>query len=98
MGIRSGPWPADVIAARMMPPGLQWRLIVPAALLPFARQLTTAADHQIRRSRRIIQDRPMRSVGWADIPQLSARVRCCLAAWQQLWQQSRPYRTDADLP
>jgi hypothetical protein len=38
--------------------------------------------------------RPMRSVCWAGIPQLSARVRCCLAAWQQ----SRPYRTDANLP
>jgi hypothetical protein len=47
-------------------------------------------NHQIRRSRHIVQDRLLRSVRWADIPQLSARDRRCPAAWQQqYWQQSR---------
>jgi hypothetical protein len=35
-----------------------------------------------------VQDRPLRSVRWADIPQLSTRDRRCPAAWQQYWQQS----------
>ena len=43
----------------------------------------------IRRSRHIVQDRPLRSVCWADIPELSVRDRRCPAAWQQYWQQSR---------
>jgi hypothetical protein len=30
----------------------------------------------------------MRSVCWADIPELSARDRRCPAAWQQYWLQS----------
>ena len=30
----------------------------------------------------------MRSMRWADIPQLSARDASCPAAWQQCWQQS----------
>jgi hypothetical protein len=46
-------------------------------------------DHQIRSNGHIVQDRPLRSVRWADIPQLPTRDRCCLAAWQQYWQQSR---------
>jgi hypothetical protein len=58
----------------------------------------------IRRSRHIVQDRPSRSVCWADIPELSARDRRCLAAWQQYWQQScwnstspRPSAFQADI-
>jgi hypothetical protein len=43
----------------------------------------------IRRSRHIVQDRPSRSVCWADIPELSARDSRCPTAWQQYWQQSR---------
>jgi hypothetical protein len=43
----------------------------------------------IRSSRHIVQHRPMRSVPWADIPELSTRDQCCPAAWQQYWQQSR---------
>jgi hypothetical protein len=43
----------------------------------------------IRRLRQVVQDRPLRSVRWADIPQLSARNRCCPVAWQQYWQQVR---------
>jgi len=31
----------------------------------------------------------LRSVCWADIPQLSAQDRRCPAAWQQYWQQLR---------
>jgi hypothetical protein len=46
-------------------------------------------EHQIRRSRHIVQARPLRSLCWADIPQLSTRDRRCPAAWQQYWQQSR---------
>jgi hypothetical protein len=49
----------------------------------------TRTDLQIRRNRRIVQNRPLRFVRWADIPQLSTRDRCCPAAWQQYWQQSR---------
>jgi hypothetical protein len=44
---------------------------------------------QIRRSGQVVQDRPSPVVGWADIPELSACVRRCPAAWQQRWQQSR---------
>src|SRR5208283_4835482 len=40
----------------------------------------------IRRSGHIVQDRPSPVVGWADIPQLSARDASCPAAWQQCWQ------------
>jgi hypothetical protein len=42
-----------------------------------------AREHLIRRSRHIVQDRPLPSVCWADIPELSARDRRCPAAWQQ---------------
>jgi len=48
----------------------------------------------IRRSGRIVQDRPLRSLRWADIPQLSAWDAPCPAAWQQCWQQSRRRGTD----
>jgi hypothetical protein len=51
----------------------------------------------IRRSGHIVQDRPLRSVCWADIPQLSARDASCPAAWQQCWQQSRRPGTDPRL-
>jgi hypothetical protein len=44
---------------------------------------------QIRRNRRIVQDRPLLSVRWADIPQLSTRDEGCPAAWQQYWQRSQ---------
>jgi hypothetical protein len=50
--------------------------------------LLHAPDLQIRRSGRIVQDRPLWAVRWADIPELSVRVRGCLVAWQQYWQQS----------
>ena len=43
----------------------------------------------IRRSGHIAQDRPLWTVRWADIPELSVRIKRCLAAWQQYWQQSR---------
>jgi hypothetical protein len=45
-------------------------------------------DHLIRSSGHTVQNRPMRSVRWADIPQLSMRSWCCLLSWQQYWQQS----------
>jgi len=48
-----------------------------------------AAEHLFRSSRHIVQDRPSRSVPWAEIPQLSTRDQRCPAAWQQYWQQSR---------
>jgi hypothetical protein len=40
-------------------------------------------EHLIRRSGHIVQDRPLRSVPWTDIPQLSAWDASCPAAWQQ---------------
>jgi hypothetical protein len=46
-------------------------------------------DHQIRRNRHIVQERPLPSMRWADIPELSTRDRRCPRAWQQYWQQSR---------
>jgi hypothetical protein len=52
----------------------------------------------IRRSGQVVQDRPLRSVRWADIPELSARASRCLAAWQQYWQQSRRNGCDPRLP
>jgi hypothetical protein len=48
----------------------------------------------IRRSGRVVQKRPLRSVRWADIPQLSAQGERCPAAWQQCWQQQRHSGTD----
>jgi hypothetical protein len=39
---------------------------------------------QIRRSGQAVQDRPVRPVGWADIPRLSIRGRRCPPSWQQL--------------
>jgi hypothetical protein len=45
--------------------------------------------HLIRRSRHFVQDRLLRSLRWADIPQLPAWDAPCPAAWQQCWQQSR---------
>ena len=45
-------------------------------------------DLLIRRSGQVVQDRPLRSVCWADIPALSAQDRRCPAAWQQYWLQS----------
>jgi hypothetical protein len=65
----------------------------PARLLSSGTQ--RAREHLIRRSRRIVQGRPLPSVCWADIPELYVRVRRCPAAWQQYWQQSlRPrYRS-----
>ncbi len=50
---------------------------------------TRTPNLQIRRSRHVVQDHPSPSVRWADIPESSLRVRRCLAAWQQNWQQSR---------
>jgi len=46
------------------------------------------SDLLIRRSGHIVQDRPLRSVCWADIPALSAQERRCPATWQQYWLQS----------
>ena len=46
-----------------------------------------AGDHLFRRSGHIVQDRPVVAMRWADIPDLSARIRCCPSAWQQYWQQ-----------
>jgi hypothetical protein len=51
-------------------------------------------DLLIRRSGRVVQKRPLRSVRWADIPQLSTRGERRPAAWQQYWQQSRPNGVD----
>jgi len=51
-------------------------------------------DPLIRRNRHILQERPLPSMRWADIPQLSTRDQRCPAAWQQYWQQSLPKRTD----
>jgi hypothetical protein len=52
------------------------------------------AEHLIRSSGHIVQDRPLRSVRWADIPQLSIRGWRCPPSWQQFWQQSRRDGTD----
>jgi hypothetical protein len=41
----------------------------------------------IRSSGQVVQDRPVVSALWADVPRLSAHERCRLAAWQQCWQQ-----------
>jgi hypothetical protein len=43
----------------------------------------------IRRSGHIVQDRLMRYVRWADIPELAMCGRRCPPSWQQYWQQSR---------
>ena len=51
-------------------------------------------EHLIRRSGQAVQDRPLRSVGWADIPELSTCVGCCSAAWLQSWLQSQGRSAD----
>jgi hypothetical protein len=38
---------------------------------------------QIRRSGQAVQDRPLWSIGWADIPELSTCAGCRSAAWLQ---------------
>jgi hypothetical protein len=57
-------------------------LITEPALIPRI-SLIRLREHLIRRSRRTVQDRPSRTVRWADIPELSTCVGCCPAAWQQ---------------
>jgi hypothetical protein len=46
---------------------------------------------QIRSTGQVVQDRPVVSALWADVPDLSTRPRRRLAAWQQCWQQSCAY-------
>ncbi len=41
------------------------------------------SDHLLRRSGQAVQDRPLRSEGWADIPGLSIRGKRCPPSWQQ---------------
>jgi len=53
------------------------------------RQLRTRADPLIRSSGHTVQDRPLRSMRWADIPQLCIGDRCCPPSGQQYWRQSR---------
>ena len=60
----------------------------PSTLQP-PRRGAVGQDPLICRRGHIIQNRPVRSVRWAGIPQLSARDAPCPAAWQQCWQQSR---------
>jgi hypothetical protein len=55
---------------------------------------SAVSDQLLRRSGQAVQDRPLRSVGWADIPGLSIRGRRCPPSWQQYWQQS--HRTALD--
>ena len=43
----------------------------------------SSTDLLIRRSGHFVQDRPLQSLRWADIPQLSTWVRCRPAAWLQ---------------
>src|SRR5215469_4108102 len=49
---------------------------------------------QIRSSGHIVQGRLLRSLRWADIPQLSVWDAPCPAAWLQHWLQS--WRPGAD--
>lgn len=41
---------------------------------------------QIRRSGRVVQDCPLRSMSWADSPDRSIRGICSRPSWQQVWQ------------
>jgi hypothetical protein len=69
-------------ACTNQPPGLLVRLA------QHDRPMWRTRAREIRRSGHIVQGCPLRSVGWADIPQLSAWGGRCLPAWQQYWQQS----------
>lgn len=73
----------ELLSQRM--PGLRMR---------GALRTTQAPKLLIRRNGRTVQDRPLRSVRWADFPELSARDRRCPATWQQRWQHSRLYGFD----
>jgi hypothetical protein len=42
-----------------------------------------AREHLIRRSGQVVRPRPLRCMGWAEIPELSAWDRRCPAPWQQ---------------
>jgi hypothetical protein len=53
-------------------------------------------DLQIRRSGHIVQDRLLRSLRWADIPQLSVWDAPCSAAWLQSWRPGANSRSSAD--
>lgn len=57
----------------------------------------TAAEPQIRRSGHIVQDRLLRSLRGAEIPQLSVWDAPCPAAWLQHWLQSWRPGTDSRL-
>src|SRR5689334_15380148 len=46
-------------------------------------------DHLLRRSGHIVQDRPLRSLCWGDIPHLPMPGGGCPPSWQQVRQQSR---------
>ena len=39
-------------------------------------------EHLIRSSGQVVQDRPLRFVCWADIPELSIRAWRCPPSWQ----------------
>jgi len=54
-----------------------------------------AAEHLFRRSGHIVQDRPLQSLRWGDIPQLSVRDAPCLAAWLQSWRPGADTRPSA---
>ena len=45
--------------------------------------LGSSTDLLIRRSGHFVQDRPLQSLRWADIPQLSVWAAPCPVAWQQ---------------
>ena len=88
-------------AARLLPSRLR---VLPSPTPPYGDNADSvtplvlrrpSSNLQIRRLRQVVQDRPLRSVRWADIPQLSVSDRRCLAAWQQHWQQSRLYDFDS---
>ena len=96
----SRPWPpANASWARTTPTPCPRATTSPSPTRPRAvprRPEMMIPDLLIRRNGRIVQDRPLRSLRWADIPQLSAWDAPCPAAWQQCWQQSRRPGADPD--
>lgn len=50
---------------------------------------SAVTDHLLGSSGRVVQDRPIWSLRWADIPQLSIRGRHFPLSWQQYRQQSQ---------
>ena len=78
-GVPVGSLPSQPVSPRLVHKCVHKSVSRPAGSCQSARPLDLprngAREHQIRKNGNAIQDRPLRSVGWVDIPGLSIRGR-----------------------